>query len=674
MRNYKLKSKLDALRQKADFGFEFVKTARDYPEWPKLLNKTQNYTMFLAGIFLMLLVVVGLSELARAEQLKKQVLGEATVGYELFGSAKQGILDSDLRLAGENFALASQSFARARGQINDAGGVVGQLVKILPQGVDLDRILRSASHVSEALDLSTSGFSEFSNSKLSWDSQTNSSDIEFFRNTKTSRAYFIKSEAELDSALALLSAVNPNSLPSDLIVKYQQSLVELNLAKGVISNLVSLQDVILELLGGEAKTYLLMFQNNNEARATGGFIGTYGTLHFENGRMKIGKIESIYHLEGQLQTNIVPPVPIARLLNNRWGIHDSNWFVDFPTSARKFIEFYELTTGQLADGVIAMTPNVFEELLAITGPIEMGEYGETLDSQNFRAVVQFKTSTDYDRAENRPKKFLSDFTPKLLTRFSALNPDQFLEVFDTMLQMVSEKEIMLFSLDQDLQSKLSEFGATGKIQQTDGDYLGIFHSNVGGGKTDLGISTKVEKEVKISVTGVATVKLSITREHQGFTEREFPKNVDYMRILVPLGSNLMTAAGFDQVYLDSFRKTGYAKDREVDFWQSQQREFKDTGVSVGSEAFYTEFAGWLELDPGQKKTVSLEYKLPFVVSNLYTEVLQKQPGSRAFDYTLRVDHGRELLYSYPERFENSGSTSFISRVVVSDRIHALVIK
>jgi len=673
VKNYKLKIKLDSLRQKADFGFEFIKTSQE-AKWPKLLSKNQNYAMFLTGIFLMLLVVVGLSEVSRAGELKKQVLGEATVGYDLFGSAKQGILDSDLGLAGENFALASQSFAEARERIDEAGGVIGQLLKIFPQGIDLDRILSAASHVGQALELSTSGFSEFSNSKLSWNEQSNSSDIEFFRNTKNSRAYFVKSEAELDTALGLLSKVNPNSLPPDLTLKYEQSLRDLSLAKGVISNLVRLQDVILELLGGQSKTYLLMFQNNGEARATGGFIGTYGILHFENGQMKIGKIESIYHLEGQLRTNIVPPVPIARLLNDRWGIHDSNWFVDFPTSARKFIEFYELTTGQLADGVISMTPNVFEELLAITGPVEMGEYGETLDRQNFRTIVQFKTSTDYDRVGNRPKKFLSDFTPKLLTSFSALNPDQFLEVFDTLLQMVSEKQIMLFSLDQHLQSKFSEFGATGAIQKTDGDYLGIFHSNVGGGKTNLGIATQVEKEVKISVTGVAIVKLSITREHQDFTEEHFPKNVDYMRVLVPLGSKLLKASGFDQVYLDSFQKTGYVKDREVDFWQSQQIEFKDTGVSVGTEASYTEFSGWLELDPGQKKTVSLEYKLPFVISNLYTEVLQKQPGSRAFEYALKVDHGRELLYSYPARFENSGSTSFISGVVNTDRIHALVIK
>jgi len=672
VKNYKSKFKIDAVTRFTGFRFQVPKAPKKIK--PVKPGRAQEYTMFLAGIFLLLLVVVGLSEVNRGQSLKKQILGDATTGYDFLTTARQGLLDQDLKRAQQNFVLASQSFVEARSQINEAGGVVGQLVKILPQGRDLDRILLASAHVSRALELSTSGLQEFTNSKLSWDSATNSSGIEFFKSVRLSHESFVKASHELESALELLSQVNPASLPNEFRQQYVNSLSQLSLASQVLTNVVRLQDIILQLLGGEPKTYLLMFQNNNEIRASGGFIGTYGILRFENGSMKIDRIESIYHLEGQLQDNIVPPIPIARLLNDRWGIHDSNWFVDFPMSARKFIEFYELTTGELADGVISMTPDVFEELLAITGPIPMEEYGETLTHENFRERVQFKTSTDYDRVENRPKKLLSDFAPKLLQQFSSLPPEKFLDGFDTLLQMVSQKQILMFSLNESVQQNLTEFGATGEIVDTTGDYLAIFHSNVGGGKTDLGLNTKVQKEVVIDEFGKVTVSLTITRSHQAFNEQYFPRNVDFMRILVPLGSKLISASGFEELELDEFRKSGYVVDPDVDFWQSQQVPFQSSSVNVGTEAGYTEFSGWLELDPGQSKTVTLSYKLPFQVENIYTQTLQKQPGIREFDFTLSVIHSSELLYAYPERYESVGREITFSEVVSSDRFHALVIK
>src|SRR5690606_24264615 len=151
------------------------------------------------------------------------------------------------------------------------------------------------------------------------------------------------------------------------------------------------------------KTYLLIFQNYDEARATGGFIGTYGVLKVSNGKIDKLKIESIYNLDGQLFEDIAAPGPFQPAIP-KWGIRDANWFADFPTSADKLLYFYE-KVGETADGVIATTPQIFSELLKLTGSIEMGQYGVTLTAENFQEQVQFKTSVDYDKELNEPKKF-----------------------------------------------------------------------------------------------------------------------------------------------------------------------------------------------------------------------------------------------------------------------------
>ena len=66
-----------------------------------------------------------------------------------------------------------------------------------------------------------------------------------------------------------------------------------------------------------------------------------------------------------------------------WTMHDANWFPNFPTSAEKVSWFYEKTGGRTVDGVIAITPELLRDLLAITGPIDMPEYDKTINADNF---------------------------------------------------------------------------------------------------------------------------------------------------------------------------------------------------------------------------------------------------------------------------------------------------
>ena len=667
--------KLDSLGSRGASGpdYPITQAAREaVPSPGKAISWQKNLSAFaLAGLFVAS-AFYGLSGVSGGKSLKKEILGASSIGYEFLNQAKDELLEQNVENARDGFFLAGESFKAARRDVAAARGLAGLLINILPQGRDLNLMLESASLVGEALVNLTEGLDEFSVLNIDWRSQTNSSGPGFFSGLRASRESFIKAREQLAAATGGLEKINRDNLPEEYRRDFSKSLAQLNLTNAVLGDLIKIQNVLVRVLGGENKRYLVVFQNNDELRASGGFIGTYGVLEFQNGQLRLEKIESIYQLAGQLNQNIAPPVPIARLLNDRFNIQDSNWFVDFPASARKILEFYETATGSLADGVIAVTPDVFEGLLGIAGPIAMDEYGEVLTKENFRERVQIRTSLEYDKALNQPKKLLSDFAPRLLAGISKLSGDEFLPVFDILSSMVSQKQILVFSLDEYTQAAIADAGMSGEIKKAAGDYFAVFHSSVGGGKTSMDVDSKVNKKVEVSPEGEALVTLWITRAHRDFEEKFFPRNVDFMRVLIPPDSELVEVSGFDEISLASSVRPGYLEDADVKNWQSEITPLDDGAAYIGREAGYRVVSGWLELDPGESRTIQIKYRLGSKIERLYTNLLQKQPGARSFDFTLEIKTPGAPVFVYPERAVVRQDGATISEIVNSDRFQAVI--
>lgn len=599
--------------------------------------------IFLVGGTIVLLLFSGLQLVEQGQRLTKRILGEATTAYDYLNSGRTSLLRDDFEKARGELELAEKSFAAAREELP---------LKSTPLGGQADTLLALGEHSARAMQKLTQALTFFEDSRLKWDSATNSSDQGLYFSLKASREKLQESLREIEAARGLMSRVDRTLLPGTAAQKFDQAGLELAAGQRAIETITDLEAFGLAVIGGELKTYLLIFQNNNEARATGGFIGTYGIVRFENGRVFLEKIESIYDLDGQLQERIAAPGPMQRELTKYWGIRDANWFADFPSSSREILELFTRETGRTADGILSFTPDVFERLLVLTGPIAMPDYGLTLTADNFRSFAQYKTSVDYDRVENRPKKFLADFAPLFLERVQSLDRRQWLSLIGTLSELIAQKHILMYSADDGLESRIKNYHLGGEVLQTDGDYLSIINSNVGGGKTDLAIKQQVVREVEINEDGEATVYLTITRTQEGYDEKELPRNLNFMRVLVPRGSTLLSSSGAEDYPILPSSQAGASTDPDLAAWDS-----------VPEESGYTEFRFWQVLMPGESKIIDLIYRLPSRVDGKYTLLLQKQSGAPAFHFRLEVKFPREVVYSYPDDF---------SGMIDRDRLYGVV--
>jgi hypothetical protein len=578
-----------------------------------------QFFYFALTVILLLGLVQGAIYLSNAKKASGQILGAATNAYHDLSSASSSLGSQNFADAQKLFDSAQTNLATAQSRLND----FKPLEWIAPQANSADHLLKGASDLAAAGGKLTSALDLLNELKIS------SSGFE----TQDLNQKISDNRQALDDSRKLVSQASDefnavSSVPldySDTLNQAKSQVSELNLLLG---KLVGLEDLYLSMFTGQ-KTYLLIFQNYDEERATGGFIGTYGVLNINDGKIEKLKIESIYNLDGQIYEQIAAPGPMQPLIK-RWGIRDANWFADFPTSATKLLSFFEMG-DETADGVISTTPQVFENILNLIGPIPMPAYNVTLDSQNFQSLVQFKTSIDYDKVLNQPKKFLDDFAPIFLDKLKGLSKDQWLSLLQILEDNLQQRQIMLYNKDTNTQSQIENLGFSGKILPTNYDYLSIVNSNLGGTKTDLSMDQRVTLSSKILSDGSVIDILKINRKNNAPTF-----NKDYMRILLPQGSQIISQSGFDNYDYYPSQSDNMQTDPVLAKWDEG---YKQGNLYIREESGKTEFAGWVNTQSNEEKDLTLVYEPGFKVSTTYSLLFQKQAGSKPINFTGNLDLG-----------------------------------
>ncbi|MBU1256243.1 DUF4012 domain-containing protein, partial [Patescibacteria group bacterium] len=188
---------------------------------------------------------------------------------------------------------------------------------------------------------------------------------------------------ELAKAGEELSSINPKRYPKKIagkeirgkLISIQTTLDE---SVQLFTQAKPLIKLLPTLLGNpDSKTYLLLFQNDAELRATGGFLTAYAYLDMNQGKMVPGNSYDIYNLDARWHSNLKAPDPIKKYLNeSMWNLRNINLSPDFKVSMDQFLEIYRDIPGtRQIDGIIAIDTSVPVKLLDIIGPIGVGGWG-----------------------------------------------------------------------------------------------------------------------------------------------------------------------------------------------------------------------------------------------------------------------------------------------------------
>lgn len=615
----------------------------------KKRNSIYKYAILAGFLFIFAFGFYSLNDSYRSKDL---AFAYALSAGERMMQAKEDLKNLNFKSAEYEFSVAKEEFSKSKEAI---GGVNYYLISAasgLPfissskiSGVNL---IDAGEYLAKAGELLSGDMAKFSALDLKdvfkqSDAVGNKSGLtsalrNFNNDLETAYSYAVLAESNIDK-------VDLNSLPDNL-----RKADLPGKAKQTKEGIVEAQSFIklgLNLLGAyRQQDYLLLFQNPGEIRATGGFIGSYGIISLDDGKVKKMFLDDIFNPDGQLKENIVPPFPIQKI-STAWSLHDSNWFFDFPTSAKKAAWFYEKTGGPTVSGVVAFNPSVVERLLDVTGPIDMPEYGTAIVAENFIDTIQYKVEKDFNKEENKPKKILADFMPKFIERLFS-KKENLPKIVSALTESIKNKDIMMYSADVDVQKIISENNFSGEVINSNNDYLAVVSSNINGYKTDRVVDENVDLKTEVDGDGYVVDTLTITKKHDGGSSKfdYYNKvNADYLRVYVPDGSILIDAKGqtleTDKSPVD-YEKLGFKIDKDVQEVESSMVIDEKTKTQIYKESGKTVFGNWVYVSPKEDVEIIYKYRLPkrLYQGKDYEMIFQKQSGSNAkLNWRINVGSG-----------------------------------
>lgn len=297
---------------------------------------------------------------------------------------------------------------------------------------------------------------------------------------------------------------------------------------------------------GGRKEYLVLFQNENEIRATGGFIGSYGILSFEGGVLDKFEINDIYEIDGQLKGHVEPPEEIKNILGEAsYYMRDANWNPDFTKAAKDLEWFFDKEAGRKVDGVIGINLAVAKELVGIVGEVSVPDFGEKITKENLYEQAEFYSETKFFPGSNQKASFLGGLGKQLFEEIKHLDSKKRVALAGVVIDLLDKNEIQVALHHKDSARVMAELGWDGAIWEGEcagercvADYTFIVESNLGVNKANYFISRNVEQQVDLGVNSINR-RLKINYENTA-KNTSWPGGdyKNYLRIYLPKDVNL----------------------------------------------------------------------------------------------------------------------------------------
>lgn len=340
------------------------------------------------------------------------------------------------------------------------------------------------------------------------------------------------------------------------------------------------------------KTYLILFQNNNELRPTGGFIGSYARVDFEGGKLKRLEVNDIYAIDGQLSLHVEPPKEIKEDLGQKdWFLRDSNWESDFPTAARQAEWFYTKETGLRADGVVALDLKAVENLLAVMGPLDIADYNEKVTADNLFATAITHAETNFFPGSQAKKNFLTALANQLFDKLFFLPNQNWPGIVASLGKSLEQKHLMIYLDDPKLFSYVASQNWAGVLPRPEvskegslNDFLAVVEANLGANKSNYYLDRNYNLDTTIGKDGEISHRLKINYTNRS-PSSTWPAGTykNRLRIYLPFGAKLT------RVLIDKTDIT------------AQVSSFADYGRSG--------YSMLVNIDPKQTKSLVLDYSL-----------------------------------------------------------------
>ena len=381
-----------------------------------------------------------------------------------------------------------------------------------------------------------------------------------------------------------------------------------NLAASLGSADTALQ-VLPTMLGATTpQRYFVAFQNNAEARGTGGLPGAFGIVTAVDGTVAFERFESD-------DTLLSPNVDVADGVDfgdeqadylAQYGLdlpfgdyRESNESPHFPYAAQIWAAMWQKYSGQTITGAIAVDPTALSYLLQATGDVRLAD-GSSLSAADIVAVTQKDVyaqfpGLDHTQVDAR-KRYLLDVASRTEKALLGAGADT-AQLVRGASKAASERRLLVWSRDPAVEAVLEQTSVGGALPVTDQPFGLLTVLNVAGTKLDYYLDRRVTwTSTGCGDTREVTVRITVTNRAPA---SGLPQYVTFRADDPPAG----TPVGSNRWVLDWYGTSG-------GLLQTVTVDGKPESAQVYAQRGHPVFRTLVETPPGDSHTIVLTLREP----------------------------------------------------------------
>lgn len=387
--------------------------------------------------------------------------------------------------------------------------------------------------------------------------------------------YLTSADEDLQKSYALISSQDFKSKTPGILKSRVDSLsVRLSQYSSLVKKARALATLLPDLVALEGqKNYLVILQNNNELRPTGGFIGSFAKMSFSGGKLQKLEVNDTYAIDGQLSIHVEPPKEIKEDLGQKnWFLRDANFEPDFPTSARQIEWFFNQETGQMVDGVVALDVSAVEDLLNSLGPIDLPDYKEQITAENLFEKAISHAEVNFFPGTQAKKSFLTALSTGLFNKLFFMSNQNWPGIVTSLGLSLERKHMSIYLNNPRLFSYIvsQNWGGLMPRESNTGakatsDFLAPVEANLGANKANYYLDRNYKLDTVIGKDGDINHRLRIAYTNRS-PSNTFPAGIykNRIRVYLPSGTKLNRAlwgendiTGFVSSFVD-YGRSGYS--------------------------------------------------------------------------------------------------------------------
>lgn len=443
------------------------------------------------------ILVAGLWLSAKANTVKS----ELEMATRLVSQIKGEIASTNTEAATKTLGRLRQHTSAAR---DAAGDPIWTLVSAVPVvGTNFTAVTELARSADDVTNLALSPLITVVDS-VSWDNLVPKEGGADLRPIKEASPSIVAAAHAVRVSAERLRSIDSTALLPQVAVPLKAAREELDGVTSTLADAADASKLAPTMLGAEnARKYLLIVQNNAEARATGGIPGALAVLTLDKGKLTLDSQSTA----GDVGV-MTPVLPVdeeqKQIYSARLGkfMQDVNLTPHFPTTASLAKNMWERRNGQRIDGVVSVDPVVLGYILDATGPVELKIMGSmaavasglpaTLNSGN---VVQTLLSDVYAKI---PEPHLQDeyFAVVAQEVFGALvsGTGDAEGIVNGIIRGASEGRVLIWSGSADEQSVIARHPVSGSISGSSISpaQFGLYFNDGTGAKMDYYVKRTVQ--------------------------------------------------------------------------------------------------------------------------------------------------------------------------------------